>query len=659
MYGDPDFAPLLLLVPERHYADADKTIRVYFDMHTGRWWWATQVTLLSASAMHSDLNPCSQKEIEKTNPGATIVPLIISSDKTQLTLFGNKAAYPVYLTIGNLPKDIRCKPSRRGQILLAYLPTSSLGHIKNKSARRRALSNLFHACMKRILSPVKEVGKTGILLASGDGLVRRCHPLLAVYVGDYPEQLLVTCRKTGDCPKCPTLLNEIGDTTLPPSLHDLDAVYATLDMRDEGPAAFTRACQDARMRPITEPFWEDLPYVNIFAAITPDILHQLHQGIVKHLVTWLKTVYGADEIDARCRRFPPNHHIRLFMKGITKLTRLTGKEHADICRFLLGLIIGLPLPGGRSPARLIQAVRAILDFVYMAQYAVHTTETLDFLNDALERFHSNKEIFVELGVRDHFNIPKLHALLHYTLSIQLFGTTDNYDTQYSERLHIDLAKNAYRNTNHKNEYSQMTTWLLRKEKIERHSIFMQWYTAQLDSDGLAHAQPLGPRGPLVLAHQDPELHVPRGPEHIDIPIQEPLSHELPQHRMTSVISMSKYPSVKALTFEAAARDYGATHLRPALARFVARFCDPEIASACQLEQAASGVFFRFQRIPVWHKIKFKLWNQLGFGIGEESDDVVHAKPRRSGTGGTHQTGRFDTALIRDGDVLRGGLDGTL
>jgi hypothetical protein len=29
--------------PERHYADADKTVRLFHDMHTGRWWWGTQV----------------------------------------------------------------------------------------------------------------------------------------------------------------------------------------------------------------------------------------------------------------------------------------------------------------------------------------------------------------------------------------------------------------------------------------------------------------------------------------------------------------------------------------------------------------------------------------------------------------------------------------
>lgn len=71
--------------------------------------------------------------------------MIISSDKTQVTLFRNKSAYPVYLTIGNLPKTILSKPRRQGQILLAYLPTSRLEHITNKTARRGALNTSTHA----------------------------------------------------------------------------------------------------------------------------------------------------------------------------------------------------------------------------------------------------------------------------------------------------------------------------------------------------------------------------------------------------------------------------------------------------------------------------------------------------------------------------------
>ena len=93
---------------------------------------------------------------------------------------------------------------------------------------------------------------------------------------------------------------------------------------------------------------------------------------------------------------------------------------------------------------------------------------------ALNTFHANKSIFVELGIWDDFNFPKLHSLLHYAPSIRLFGTTDNYNTEHSERLHIDLAKDAYAATNRKDELAQMVTWLERMEKITRFDSFIQW-----------------------------------------------------------------------------------------------------------------------------------------------------------------------------------------
>ncbi|KAJ7918106.1 hypothetical protein B0H13DRAFT_1607746, partial [Mycena leptocephala] len=161
-------------------------------------------------------------------------------------------------------------------------------------------------------------------------------------------------------------------------------------------------------------------------------------------------------IDARCRRLPPNHNIRLFIKGVTTLSRVSGTEHSQICRILLGLIVDLRLPGGQSPARLIRAVRAILDFLYHSQYPVHSTETIYGLQDFLRQFHDNKSIFVDLGIRENFNIPKLHNIAHYPLSIRLFGSLDNCNTEYTERLHIDLAKDAYRASNRKDDYLQMT-----------------------------------------------------------------------------------------------------------------------------------------------------------------------------------------------------------
>jgi hypothetical protein len=81
----------------------------------------------------------------------------------------------------------------------------------------------------------------------------------------------------------------------------------------------------------------------------------------------------------------------------------------------------------------------VLDFLYLAEYPVHTTESLTTLDDALDSFHKNKDIFVELGIWQSFNIPKLHSLQHYSGAIKLFGTTDNYNTQVIEHLHINYA----------------------------------------------------------------------------------------------------------------------------------------------------------------------------------------------------------------------------
>ena len=153
------------------------------------------------------------------------------------------------------------------------------------------------------------------------------------------------------------------------------------------------------------------------------------------------------------------------MKGISSLSQVTGQEHDQISRILLGLVIDCPLPGGLSNVRLVYTVCALLDFIYLAQYPVHTDETLSLLDDALELFHDNKNIFIDLGLRDSFNIPKLHSAKHYTHYIRLYSTLDNYNTEYTERLHIDLAKDAYCATNHKDEFSQMTLWLEQKEKI--------------------------------------------------------------------------------------------------------------------------------------------------------------------------------------------------
>ena len=287
-------------------------------------------------------------------------------------------AYPIYMTIGNIPKSIHRKPLQLAQILIGYIPTTKLLGLTNKSGRRRAVANLFHACMCDVLQPIVVPGESGVAMKSGDGVWRRCHPIFANFIGDYPEQALVTCTFSGQCPKCNISPGDLGEyQTFSPCLHQL--AIDTYHLADEEVRVFHAACTNAGLKPVYRPFWESLPFADIFVSITPDILHQLLQGMMKHLINWLVSVFGPTEIDACSRTMPPNHNIMFFAKGITCLSHVSGHEHKKMCSLLLGLIVDLPIPGGPDSTRLMHTVRSLLDFLYLAQYQCHSHNTLDLL----------------------------------------------------------------------------------------------------------------------------------------------------------------------------------------------------------------------------------------------------------------------------------------
>jgi hypothetical protein len=382
-------------------------------------------------------------------------------------LFRDKMAYPIYLTIGNIPKELHQKLSCHAQILIGYIPTTKLTGMGNKAGRHHALANLFHLCMHNVLGPIASFGETGVAMMSGDGIWRWCHPIFAIFIGDYPKQGLVTCTFNGWCPKCLVAPGRLGESQHFPSCIQRSVIDTYL-LADGDIHTFHLACCKAGLKPVYHPFWETFPLTDIFLSITPDILHQMLQGMMKHLISWLVGIFGPTVIDARSKAIPPNHKILLFTKGISMLSQVTGHEHKKMCGILLGLIVDLPMPDGVDSSRVVKATHAVLDFLFLAQFQSHTSDTIHWLEESLATFHNNKAIFVDLSIQDNFNLPKLHSLLHYASSICLFGTTDNYNTEQAERLHIDLAKDAYHATNHKGAFAQMTTWLEQREKVQQH-----------------------------------------------------------------------------------------------------------------------------------------------------------------------------------------------
>ncbi|KAF8870929.1 hypothetical protein BD779DRAFT_1614010 [Infundibulicybe gibba] len=425
LIGNPVFKDTMRYAPEKLYTDEEGKINTVNEMWTADWWWETQ---------------------EKLPEGATIAPIILSSDKTRLSQFrGDKSAWPVYLTIGNIAKDVQHQASSHATVLIGYIPVGKFDCFSEK-ARQAERYRTFHHCMGILTEALIEAGRSGVDMACADGFVRWVWPILAAYVADYPEQCLIACCMENHCPICKVNPGDRGKNT-----HHCPGMK--MDQ-------FT----ELGLRPVFPPFWARLPFSDIFQSFTPDLLHQLHKGVFKdHLVKWCTNLIGEQELDGRFKSIPSHPGLRHFKNGIS--------EHKAMERVFVGV-----MAGASRDDRVIRAARAITDFIFLASLQSHTSETLAALSRTLDDFHENKDIFIELEARlpAHFNIPKIHSMMHYVALIRRFGSADGFNSESPERLHIDYAKNAYRASNKKDYTKQMTDWLRRQESVDRFTLYLDW-----------------------------------------------------------------------------------------------------------------------------------------------------------------------------------------
>ncbi|KAJ3859357.1 hypothetical protein EV359DRAFT_68232 [Lentinula novae-zelandiae] len=341
--ANPLFANDQVFKPEqvfRQQKDGVPSNRKYNEMWTGNWWWDTQ-----------DMLP----------DGATIALIIIASDKTRLSTFcSDKKAWPVYLTVGNIAKAERRKPSSSAWVLLGYIPISKF-ECYSEDKCSDVGCQLFHDCMRTILKPLIAKGLAPTEMACADGYLRDVNALLAAYVGDYPEQCRVACCSENSCPRCTVAPTERGEPgPLNSTYRDPVTIVEAIARHSKGwkPPEF----EDQNLRPMN-PFWKDLPLCNIFECITPDLLHQLHKGVFSdHVASWAQKSIknGQEEIDMRYQAMPTHPTLRHFKQGISKVTQWTGGEYRSMAKVFLGTLAGAAEP------RVIRAVQALEDFITAA-----------------------------------------------------------------------------------------------------------------------------------------------------------------------------------------------------------------------------------------------------------------------------------------------------
>ncbi|KAF8601984.1 hypothetical protein BDV93DRAFT_445066, partial [Ceratobasidium sp. AG-I] len=417
--------------PEKHWTLTvdGRRIRVYSETWTGNWWWRMQ------------------KSKDLLTEGATIAPIILATDRTQLSLLGgDKAAWPVYQSIGNISKSIRRRPSQSATLLVGYIPETKLLWIRDPDERRRKQWELFHASMSIILEPLKNASIIGVEMRCADGGVRRVYPIFAAHIGDWPEQCTIACTQTSRCPVCivPFRARGSGNT------NRLRTKHQTLELLRDGQRGCVGRRESAGLRG-TWPFWADIPWANGQAAIVPDLLHQMHKGVVKsHIMKWWTRILGTNELDQRFSAMPRYAGLRHFRIGVTSFTQWTGTE-------------------SKAAARVdaVGAACCIIDFLYRSHAPQMDEDDITNIEANLAEFHDYKEIFRQrqvLQTKHGWNgIPKIHMLSHYAHCTREMGTPDGYNTEGPERLHKDYVKFFYPFTSRVDAIPQIIVLLQRQE----------------------------------------------------------------------------------------------------------------------------------------------------------------------------------------------------
>lgn len=114
---------------------------------------------------------------------------------------------------------------------------------------------------------------------------------------------------------------------------------------------------------------------------------------------------------------------------------------------------------------MVKAMRAFLDFCYIARRDTHDTHSLTALDNALQRFHQHREIFRASGVRvEGFNLPRQHSLIHYPKLIRSYGAPNGLCSSITESKHIKAVKEPWRRSSRFEALSQM---LLTNQRLDK------------------------------------------------------------------------------------------------------------------------------------------------------------------------------------------------
>nr|GAT58752.1 predicted protein [Mycena chlorophos] len=418
--------------------------------------------------------------------GRTVLGVVASSDKTNISVMnGDRVAHPFLLSLANIRMDAALKASSHAFLMTGLLPVPKF--LCDKTLRGVMENRLFHHCLDIICHPLKLAARDGALLSKSDGSLICAHTPLVSYIVDTPEAADISCVKGKTSHLTMASHNTFGDSFRHPERTG-ESTWAAISavssvVSPDNVAQYMRVSKahPHRLSGVHLPFWRNWPLsTNPAKFLTPEVLHHVHKAFYDHDFQWGRRILGDSELDFRLSVLHPRSGVRHFKEGVTRLKQLGGREHRELERSFICLVVDA------VEREVALALRGLMDFRFMAQAPQINEATLRRMDESLALFHTHKQRIIDAGGREqpHFAIPKLEFLHSIVSSIRWAGVPMQFTADITEKAHSTQIKVPARTeTNHRDYDPQIVRHLDRAEKLRLFSLYTGIHLDRLRLDG--------------------------------------------------------------------------------------------------------------------------------------------------------------------------------